>query len=355
MHIRRSPPEGMIRTRDEILPVGKLPATLLAGLLARAPIDDASIVLGPGIGLDCAVVDIGDRLLVLKSDPITFVSDELGHYLVQINANDLATTGATPRWLLMTVLLPDKGATAALAERIFDQVYTACRTIGVSVVGGHTEITHGLDRPLAVGTLIGEVSRGRLVTPRGARPGDSLLLTKGVPIEGTSILAREFAERLRGVLTEDELREAREFLVDPGIGVLRDARLALDAGRVTAMHDPTEGGLAAALWELAEASGRSLRVDPQAVPVPVLSARICAHFGIDPLATIASGALLLTTPTEDSARIRAALGRAGVPCTVIGAVGPGPTGVWRWDGEPWPYPERDGIAQVYAATGRDAG
>lgn len=340
------------------LPVGKLPPDLLERLLAGAPVDDPRVLLGPGIGLDCAVVEVENSLLVFKSDPITFVTDEIGQYLVQVNANDIATTGATPRWLLVTLLLPEGRTTARLAEQIMEQIYTACREMQVSVIGGHTEITHGLDRPMVIGTLVGEVEPGKLITPKGAHPGERVLLTKGVPIEGTSILAREFPERLRPLLSAEELRRASNFLFDPGIAVLPDARAALQAGRVTAMHDPTEGGIAAALWELAKASGRSLEVDPKLVPVPDLSARICTAFGIDPLATIASGALLLTAPAEDAMRIRSALKKAGISCVDIGQVGPAPVSVYhRENGRRalWPYPERDGVASVFDAEWNEAG
>ncbi|MGD8309392.1 MAG: AIR synthase family protein [Chromatiales bacterium] len=332
---------------DSDLPVGKLPPALLERLLAGAP-TDPSVVIGPGIGLDCAVVDIGDRLLVLKSDPVTFVTDDLGRYLVQVNLNDLATTGAVPRWLLVTLLLPDGRTSAACADGIMETVYGLCREYGIAVVGGHTEITHGLDRPVASAALIGEVARDRLITPRGARPGDRVLLTKGVPIEGASILAREFPDRLRPLLGEEGLARARDLLADPGIGVLEDARTALAAGRVSAMHDPTEGGVAAALWELARASGRSLSIRVAAIPVPELCARICGAFHIDPLETIASGALLLTAPEPDARRITAALEAAGIPCADIGAVGEGPAGVRRADdGQALPWPERDGIARAF--------
>jgi len=336
----------------ETLPVGKLPADLLARLLSRAPLDDPRIVLGPGVGLDCAVIEAGGRLLVLKSDPITFVTEALGHYLALVNANDVATTGAVPRWLLVTLLLPEGTTTPELAERIMGQVYDACRAMQVSVVGGHTEITYGLTRPIAVGTLIGEVEPTRLVTPRGATPGDRILLTKGVPIEGTSILARELPERLRPALTEGEIQQARDFLFEPGIGVARDARIALAAGRVTAMHDPTEGGLATALWELAEASGHRLLVDPTAVPIPGLSARICETVGIDPLATIASGALLITAPAADAGPIRHALVGRGIPCSYIGEVMDGPPAVWQEKDAgivPFARPARDELARVYGA------
>src|SRR5579859_7494962 len=153
------------------LPVGKLPPELLARLSAGAPANDPRVRVRPGLGLDCAVVDLGDRLLAFKSDPITFATDDIGWYLVQVNANDLATTGAVPRWLLLTMLLPEGATTPALVDEWTEQVYTACRHLGIDVIGGHTEVTHGLSRPILAGTLIGEVEPHRLVTPRGAQPG----------------------------------------------------------------------------------------------------------------------------------------------------------------------------------------
>jgi len=335
---------------QQILPLGKIPRDLLERLIAQAPTQDPRVLLRPGIGMDCAVVDVGSTLLVLKSDPITFATDAIGWYVVQITANDIATTGATPRWLLITMLLPEARTTAQLAERISQQVYRACREIGVAVVGGHTEITANLDRPILVGTLIGEVDRDHLVTPLGARAGDRILLTKSIPIEATAILAREFPKRLRPGLSAAALRRARSFLYDPGISVLRDARIALQAGRVTAMHDPTEGGLATALWELAEASGRALSVDLRTVPIAPLAARLCHAFDLDPFSAIASGALLLTTPASDAAPICRALEAAGIACTDIGEIADGPAAVWRAAAtgrELLPRPERDAIARLY--------
>ncbi len=340
-----------MRDRDTpSLPVGKLPPEMLARLLAAAPVDDPRVLVGPGVGLDCAVIDLGEQLLVCKSDPVTFATDKLGAYLVQINANDLATTGATPNWLLVTLLLPEHAANEAMAERLMGQIGDACRQLDIALVGGHTEITYGLERPLAVGSLLGVIEPDRLVTPRGARPGDRLLLTKSVPIEATAILARERSEQLRDVLSDTDLSQAQGYLYDPGIGVTRDARLALDAGRVTAMHDPTEGGLATALWELAQASGRGLRFDPVAVRVTPLSARVCAAFAIDPLTAIASGALLLTAPPPDAKHIRAVLEQEGILCTEIGEVTEGPPRVvqrTRSGWAPYPLPERDSLARVF--------
>lgn len=332
------------------LPLGKLPFDLLAGLLARAPIKDPRVLYGPGIGLDCAVIDLGERLLVFKSDPITFATDEIGWYAVQVNANDVATTGAAPRWMLATLLLPEANTPPEMVERIFGQIYRAAQELGISVVGGHTEVTYDLKRPILVGTLIGEVSREHLVTPDGIRSGDVLLLTKGVPIEATALLAREFGQRLRCgkmALNESELDTARQFLYHPGISVVRDAQIATRAGRVHAMHDPTEGGLAGALWELSDASRCRLMIDRQSVPVPALSERICSTLGLDPLATIASGALLLAAPDEDASGIIQALTAEGIACSVIGRVEDGPAGVWEIGGKVLERPARDDIARVY--------
>jgi hydrogenase expression/formation protein HypE len=332
------------------LPVGKLPPELLARLLASAPVQDERILVGPGIGLDCAVVDLGSILLVFKSDPITFATDEIGWYAVQVNANDIATTGAVPTWFLMTLLLPDGSTTAEMVDQISQQVFEACQSIGVSVIGGHSEITHGLEQPIVVGTLVGEVAHEDLITPDGARPGDRLLITKGIPVEAISILAREFPHKLQSLLSAEEISLACDYLYDPGISVLKDAYLATRTGKVTAMHDPTEGGLASALWELAEACGQAIVFDPEAVPIPPLAQRICRAFEIDPLGAIASGALLLSTTPEDAPKICQALEMEGITCAEIGSVESGLAQVWRITAEGQellPRPKRDEIARVF--------
>jgi hydrogenase expression/formation protein HypE len=332
------------------LPLGKLPSDMLARIIAHAPITDERVILGPGIGLDCAVIDLGEVLLTIKSDPITFAVDEIGWYAVQINANDIATTGAMPQWFVASVLLPEGKTDEALVDNISSQMFNACRELGISFIGGHTEITHGIQRPIIAGTMIGEVARQHLVTPRGASPGDHILLTKGVPIEATAILAREFPHQLEEVLGLEVLREAAGYLHHPGVSVLRDARIAARAGRVTAMHDPTEGGIAMALWELSEACGHYLLVDTRKVTIPEVSATICQVFGLDPLATIASGSLLLTVAAEDAAVICNALNDEGILCTEIGRVEEGPPAVWDAAHDPRKKllrPERDDITKAY--------
>lgn len=336
---------------DHPFPIGKLPPSFLASILANAPQFDDRVLLGPGIGLDCAVVDAGDRYWVFKAEPITFATDQIGWYAVQVASNDIATTGATPRFLLLTLLLPEGCSDETLVRSISDQIFTACRQQQISVLGGHTEVTHGIERPLLAATLIGEVDKDRLITPRGAQPGDVLLLTKGIPIEATALLAREFPERLREHLTPLEIETAADFLHHPGIGVLRDAQIALQAGRVTAMHDPTEGGLSAALWEMAQACGQDICFEPAAVSIPALSARICRIFELDPYATIASGALLLAVHPQDARAILDAFAENGIAASRIGEFVAGDGKVYTMienQRRPWPYPDRDEIGKVYA-------
>jgi hydrogenase expression/formation protein HypE len=319
MHPSAERPPGD-ETLDNPLPVGKLPAEHLARLLARHTRPDPRLVVGARPGEDAAVIDLGDRYLVAKTDPITFATDEIGWYAVNVNANDIACAGATPLWFLATLLLPEDKTGVALVESIFEQIAGACDQLGVTLAGGHTEITHGLDRPIVVGHMLGEVTPERLVTTAGARVGDDIIVTKGVAVEATAIIAREKAEELRGVLDAGALQRCQGFLHDPGISVVRDAQVAQAAGTVHAMHDPTEGGLATGLWEVAQAAGVGLRVNEAAIPLLPETAALCAHFGLDPLGIIASGALLIACPPTETDAIVAALSEAGIRATVLGQV-----------------------------------
>ena len=306
------------------------------------------MLLGPGIGLDCAVLDFGESLLVAKSDPITFTAEEIGWYAVHVNANDVATCGAAPRWFLATLLLPQDASDQALAESIFEQIASACAEVGAQLVGGHTEITAGLDRPILCGTMLGEVSPKKLITPKGAKPGDVLLLTKGVPIEATSILARDFADRLTA-LPKPLLQRARDFLHDPGISVVPEALAAAETGAVTAMHDPTEGGLASGLWELSLAAQVGIEVHGEAIRVPPESAAICRELEINPLEAIASGALLLSVEADRGEEVRQAIQDAGVEACAIGELIAGSGVSIRTESgiEPLAHPARDAIAKLY--------
>jgi hydrogenase maturation factor len=329
-------------------PVGKLPHRELERLLARLPAHDRRLIQGPGTGFDCAVLDFGDRLLVVASDPITFTAQDIGWYAVQVNANDVATSGAAPRWFMATVLLPEGRATRQMADQIMDQMAGACRNLGVDLIGGHTEITAGLDRPILAGTMLGEISPAGLITPRGAQPGHLLALTKGIPLEACSILASEFADRLEH-LPQELLERARNFLRQPGISIVPEALAAARSGGVTAMHDPTEGGLAAALWELARAAGLGLEVHAEKIPILREGRALCGAMGIDPLSAIASGALLLCVKPDRWPQVREAVEGLGIPIQIIGQAVPEP-GVRIVGAEgtrELAWPARDAIAALF--------
>ena len=301
------------------LPPGKLPAALLTALLAQDVPTDPRVLIGPRVGEDAAVIDMGDRLLIAKSDPITFATDAIGHYAVTVNANDIAVMGGTPRWFLATLLLPETRTTTTLVQDIFTQVRRACRALDIALVGGHTEITVGLDRPILSGHMLGEVTRERLVTSAGVQVGDAILLTKGFPVEGVSIMARERATQLAAQgHAPSAIARWQQFLYSPGISVVHEARVLQQAVEVHAMHDPTEGGVATGLWELAQASGVGLHILAHQLPVLAEGALLCQAFGLDPLGTIASGALLAAVPAAQVASAIDACARVGIACYRIG-------------------------------------
>ncbi|MBI1848101.1 MAG: hydrogenase expression/formation protein [Candidatus Rokubacteria bacterium] len=333
------------------LPVGKLRARTLQALLDKYPVTDPRVVVGPRVGEDAAVIDLGDRYLVAASDPITFATDRAGWYALHVNANDVAVRGARPRWFLATLLLPEGATTDESVAAIFDDLATACDELEVALVGGHTEVTAGLDRPIVCGTMLGEVARDKLVTTGGAQVGDAVILTKGIPLEGAALLAREReADLLARGVSPRTIRRAKAFLGAPGLSVLPEAEIACELATVHAMHDPTEGGVATALWELAEAAQVGLRIDRERIITLPEGAEICAALGLDPLGTIASGALLMTLAPAEAGLVIHALARESIDCHYIGHVVPRTAGLTLVEGgnreRPLPVFPQDEITRV---------
>ncbi|MCE5240939.1 MAG: AIR synthase family protein [Armatimonadia bacterium] len=333
------------------LPLGKLDADFLARLLRGIP-TPPEVLVGPGIGCDVAVIDLGqDELLLAKTDPITFATDAIGYYAVAVNSNDIATSGGLPRWFLVTLLLPEGATTPELVESIYGQLQDTCQRLGIALVGGHTEVTHGLDRPLLVGQMLGQVRRDELIHPDGMRPGDVLLLTKGVALEGTSLIAREQREELLQRGYEPAfLDRCANMLYDPGIMVLPEARAICGAIRPHALHDPTEGGLATAVWEMAEASQVGIRLEYEAIPFLPEAQRLCDEYDLDPLGLIASGSLLAAVAPADAEAAVAACTKAAIACTAIGRATELTEGsVLVRDGREQPLPrfDQDEIARLY--------
>lgn len=300
------------------LPIGKLPFELLGSLLSSlTPIDD-SVVVGPGLGRDAAVLDIGGTLLVVKNDPITFVSRDAGTYLVNVNANDLSCLGAVPRWMLVTALLPEHGTTPELVAALFEQLRVACAALDISLVGGHTEITAGVPRPLLVGTLIGTAPAGGLLYPGNASRGDRLLLVRPAGIEGTALLALEREAELREVFGNEFVHRAQALLHDPGISVVTVAHTLMKSGAITSMHDPTEGGVAMGVREIGAASGLGAVMNRELVPLLGETRAIATHYGIDPLGMLSSGTLLATVGAEKVDAVVQHAGASGLEVAVIG-------------------------------------
>ena len=334
-----------------VLPVGKLPTEHLRYLLRHLPKHDSRLLIGPQIGEDAAVIDAGDRYLVVTTDPITFATDHIGRYVVHVNANDIAVLGARPLWFFVVVLLPERDTKPELAETIMADVGTTCEELGITLGGGHTEITQGLARPILVGQMLGEVAPTRLVRKTRIAIGDLILLTRGVAIEGTAILARERSEQLRGRVDTDLLARAARFLIEPGISVVSAALAAANVGEaVHAMHDPTEGGLAMGLFELVAPAGLGLRVIREHIPLFPETDTICSALALDPLKLISSGALLIAVAPDGAKSVLTAIEALGVPAMMIGEIRPpseGITIVTNGTRELLTLPVRDEIARAF--------
>jgi hydrogenase maturation factor len=314
------------RPVENQLPTGKLEPEFLEGLINKYAHKDPRVVIGPGIGRDATVIDFGKNYLVAKTDPITFATDEIGWYAVHVNANDVAVMGADPRWFLATLLLPEEDSSPTMVEEIFRQVYQACQDLEISLCGGHTEVTYGLDRPIVIGQMLAEMKKGALIDPKRAKPGDNIILTKSIAIEGTSIIARERSD-LFSDLQPEVMERSRAFIHKPGISVVKDARTAAKVANVRAMHDPTEGGLATGLQELAFASDLGLMVKEESISILSETTIFCNKLGLDPLGLIASGALLIAAAPDDTGKIIDALVNEGIEASVIGGLRPKEEGI----------------------------
>lgn len=298
-----------------MLPPGKIPPEKLKKFVfnhlgARGE----RVIISSGPGVDAAAIDFGSSVLVASTDPITGAGEGIGFYAVHVNANDVATFGARPKWFLVSLLLPE-GADEGLLEEIMREIHGSAERLGVAIVGGHTEVTPGLKKPIVVGTMLGEVEKGKLVTSNGAKAGDSIILTKWAGLEGTSIIASERGEELEKAFGWAFVERAASFI--GMISVVEDALTANEIG-VHAMHDPTEGGVANGLHEMADAAGLGFRVYGERIPIREETIKICEFYNLNPLALISSGALLMAAPQEKAGEVVKALEKKGINASVIG-------------------------------------
>lgn len=299
------------------LPLGKIDPNILAGLLSQYTSTGKRVLIGAGIGEDAAIIDMGPIYLVAKTDPITHVTGEIGHYAVHINANDIASMGGRPLWFLATLLMPS-GSSARELKKIFSQISKTCKELGIAYCGGHTEVTSSVNIPLVVGHMLGEVNKEHLKPTSGAREGDDLVMTKSAAIEATAIIALEKAKELGASFPKKFIRKAQKYLRAPGISVVKEAILLRGMPGVHAFHDPTEGGLGTGIFEMARASGLGVEVYGERIPLTEETRLLCEYCHIDPLGAFASGSLLVAaSPTTSEMAIKKLI-RAGVPATRIG-------------------------------------
>jgi hydrogenase maturation factor len=327
------------------LPGGKLPPELLGALLDALPAAPPDVLVGPRLGEDAAALAVPAGVIVAAADPITLVGEEVGRLAVLVNANDVAVTGARPRWFLAVVLVPP-GTTGAAVRMLLAEISGTLAGVGAHLVGGHTEVTDAVTRPVVVGQMLGLTEPGRVVSTAGAAAGSVVVQVGAAPVEAAAVLAREASSRL-GALPPHVLEAARRALDDPGPSVVEAALAAAELG-ATALHDPTEGGLAAGLHELAHASGVAVRVDLDAVLWFGPGVAVCRALGADPWGALASGTLLAAFPSESAATAVAELSARGHTAAAIGAAEPG-AGVVDAGGTPVARPPRDEVERVLSS------
>ena len=336
------------------LNVGKLPSALLQRLIDRYVPSDPSILIGPQVGADAAAISIDTSAIVVKSDPITFPTPEMARYLVNVNANDVVCMGATPRWLLVTALLPEHDTFEDDVEDLFRQLAAECRKLGISLAGGHTEVTSGIDRPLLIGALIGEANPVDILDLRNSQPGDHLLLCGSVAIEGTAILANEAEERLLDAVPAPLLAAAKRLIESPGMSVIPAAKTLISSDVVVrGMHDPTEGGIATAIHEVATVTHSDVVIESTLDFLPETVA-ISSALDLDPRGVIASGALLAVVGPQSVERAKQALSAADIPVQDLGrlreATGRRPR-VIDVDGLEMPVFHTDEVARYFSELG----
>ncbi len=316
--------------------------------------DDPDVLLGAAFGEDVSLTRVGDEILVSHVDPIVGAIGDIGWLAVHVACNDVATSGIPPRWLLLLVLVPSIEE-EELLEQIMRDANRAAGELGVSIIGGHTGYSAGLSRPLVAVTALGTAAGREPVRTGGARVGDWVLVTKGIALEGTAILAQDFADVARELgLSDDELEEGRQVMAE--VSVAPEA-LALAENGVTAMHDVTRGGLLETLLEIAHLSEVGIEIESSRLPIPPIVSRFAEAFEFEPLRMISSGTLAVTVPSERVEDVSRALEQLGTAFAFVGQVVEGAGVRVLQDGEAAHYTEirceEDELARMWALYPRD--
>ena len=337
-------------SKSPILPIGKVSKDVLERLVFTClgtPSD--RLIIGPKVGEDAALIDMGDKILIAKANPITGAINRIGWLAVHVNANDVAVRGARPLWYMSIVFLPE-GSKESLLETIMKDQHEACNEIGICVVGGHTEVAPDLNRPIIAGFMMGEVSKERFISTGGARPGDLIILTKGAGIEGTGIIANDLEDQLRTKVKPDVIDKGKLFL--NRISVLEEALTASSIGGVTSIHTPTEGGVLNGLLEIANASGSGFRIYAEKLLVADETRIICEALGIDPLRLLSSGSLLIVAKPDAIEQVLYALIKKGINASIIGEFKEGESIIVDQNGveSPAVFVEQDELFRILEET-----
>ena len=331
------------------LQIGKIDPDILGKLISDYTHKEDRVIIGAGIGEDAAIIDMGSSYLVAKTDPITHVTSEIGHYAVNINANDIAAMGGKPMWFLATILMPAASSADEL-KCIFSQLSESCKELGISYCGGHTEVTHSVNNPVVIGHMLGEVGRDNLKPTSEARLGDDLIMTKSSAIEATAIIALEKEKELRGHLGNKLLARAKNYLYNPGISVVKEASVVSSIKEVHALHDPTEGGIATGIFEMATASDLGVEVHYDKIPISEETLKLCEPYHVDPLGTFASGSLLIAVSPSVSEDVISRLSAVGITAARIGVMMPREEGmrlIKNGENLPLPVYHQDEISKIF--------
>ena len=324
--------------------IGKLPENVLVrSVIRQVGHRRGEVLAGPGVGLDCAALQIGaDEVLVMSTDPITGTVKDIGSHCIHITANDLAASGAEPLGVMLTVLLPECVEEPEIRDMV-RQAEEVCASLNMEILGGHTEVTNAVSQTVITVAGVGKIKKDEMPDPSRIRPGQDVVVTKWIALEATSILAKEREERLLKRFSQDLIRRVREF--DTFLSVVKDAAAARGTG-VVFMHDITEGGILGALWEVAEAGGVGLEISARAIPIRQESVEICEFFGVNPYQIMSSGSMLILS--EDGRKTVAALEAAGIPATIIGRTTEGKDRILK-NGDEVRYLDRPKTDELYRA------
>lgn len=307
---------------------GKVPNSVLENIILKDIVNRRKeVFIGPGIGEDCSAVDLDGDICVLSSDPITGSTKDIGRLTVHINLNDLASSGAEPIGLMVTILAPEGAEEADLAE-IMNQINSTAKLVNVDILGGHTEVTSAVNRFVVMSTAVGKVKKDRVVSTAGAQVGDSIILTKNAGLEGTAIIVSEKEKDLKNILSQEEFKEALGYF--DKLSVIPEGKIAAEFG-VNSMHDVTEGGILGAVWEVAEASGKGVCIEHDKIPVSTVTQKVCDHYNINCLRLISSGSMIICA--KDGEKLSQLLSEASIQNSVIGTITDGKDKIIIKDGQ----------------------